>query len=651
MIAVGACLLLGAAPPLVLAPAEDPPIHFEPDIEAMKELPPTRGLGARLASRIRRRGLDARQHILARGLDRAAIEGRGGEVTAELGPIVAAYLDGRSILELAPSAELIDAPQPLRPMLDLSRVAIGADAVDEGRDLPQKFRGEGVLIAAYDSGVDLLHPDLRQVDGPSRVIALWDQSTNLECTKAMLATDACSAGDPIGHGTHVLAIAASNSPSYRGIAPAASIISVSSADFEGLIEALDYFKGIADREHMPMVINLSLGGHEGPHDGTSLEAQAIDAYPHLVVAAAGNEGDLPVHAATKLNGAAKHIALRFPVLRDVADQKAIIEIWAPAATAPVTRALVMETDGTILSQTGTIGVGLPGRMATLVNPAGNNFGVVELDAEANPNVANGKAHLRMEVTLHNWQDAPAGPGLFVVELDGAGDVDLWVDSPATQAAPVSFDADGVLKINDAFRGDTGYSVSDPATAVSAVAVSAFTTRTEFPKENGATGKVGGTIGAMASFSSHGPTLSPDKTGPKPDLAAPGYVVVAARSKTSASEDPGIVSPLYRASAGTSMAAPHVAGTVALILAAKPTATKFDLKQFLLTSANADEAVANANDPRWGAGKVDARKAMALVLGIDDGCACTAVEQREASPFALIFLVFFLRLRVKGPRVT
>jgi subtilisin family serine protease len=316
------------------------------------------------------------------------------------------------------------------------------------------------------------------------------------------------------------------------------------------------------------------------------------------------------------------------------------------AAPPIVRALVMKPDGSILAQTASITAGDPGRTDRL-----ENFGTVMLDAEAGPSPLNGKSHVRLEIALQNWQDAPAGPGLFVVAVEGNGPIDLWVDSPPEQPAPVSFDPDGALQIATAIRGDTTHSVSDPATAVSAVAVSAFTTRTEFPAQNGRNGKVGGALGAIASFSSYGPTLAPERTGAKPDLAAPGYVIVAARSRQGAEDDQGAVSPLYRASAGTSMATPHVAGVAALILDAKPTATKFDLKQILLSSAKKDDDV-KTNDARWGAGKLDAQEALALALGLEEGCACTSFERvRAGSGILWISAIFLLALRAKRPRVT
>ena len=132
--------------------------------------------------------------------------------------------------------------------------------------------------------------------------------------------------------------------------------------------------------------------------------------------------------------------------------------------------------------------------------------------------------------------------------------------------------------------------------------------------------------AIASFSSRGPSAVDG--GIKPDIAAPG---VAVRSSV-----PG---GGYEAFNGTSMAAPHVTGTIALLWSAAPSLIgQIDATRALLddTAIDTDSAQCGgtADDNNvWGEGRLDA---LALVeraprgpVGVLDG----QVRDIDASPIA------------------
>ncbi|WP_393063029.1 S8 family serine peptidase [Streptomyces sp. LN549] len=83
---------------------------------------------------------------------------------------------------------------------------------------------------------------------------------------------------------------------------------------------------------------------------------------------------------------------------------------------------------------------------------------------------------------------------------------------------------------------------------------------------------------LASFSSTGPLAN--SGGMKPDIAAPGVDITAARSQEMTDGGEG----LYRTLSGTSMATPHVVGAAAILAQQHPDWTGAQLKEHLMSSA-------------------------------------------------------------------
>ncbi|GLZ42850.1 S8 family serine peptidase [Actinokineospora sp. NBRC 105648] len=92
---------------------------------------------------------------------------------------------------------------------------------------------------------------------------------------------------------------------------------------------------------------------------------------------------------------------------------------------------------------------------------------------------------------------------------------------------------------------------------------------------------------------------------KPDIAAPGSDIVSARVVGTPAGDTAPVDEHYAALSGTSMAAPHVAGTAALLAQRRPGWGGDQLKSDLVSSAKP-----TADVFEQGAGRVDASRAVA-----------------------------------------
>ena len=136
------------------------------------------------------------------------------------------------------------------------------------------------------------------------------------------------------------------------------------------------------------------------------------------------------------------------------------------------------------------------------------------------------------------------------------------------------------------------SVGSPAAAPSAITVGAVTTTR------------GGPADVIASFSSSGPT--PLSLQLKPEVSAPGASIVSAAPRNS-----------YATLSGTSMASPHVAGAVALLLQRHPTWTPAQVKSALALTGDPvySDDLKGKETPtlRGGGGVVDLPRADATPL--------------------------------------
>ena len=156
--------------------------------------------------------------------------------------------------------------------------------------------GKGVGVAVIDSGISGNLPDFRGADGRSRM------------TVDEISSSATSAGDGVGHGTHVAGIAAGDSlhrdvadptyGAYIGVAPDADIIALKVADDAGEVTMVDVITALQftvrhKDEFGIRVVNLSLSSDTpGSYRDDPINAAVEFAWHSgiVVVVAAGNRG-------------------------------------------------------------------------------------------------------------------------------------------------------------------------------------------------------------------------------------------------------------------------------------------------------------------------------------------------------------------------
>jgi subtilisin family serine protease len=177
----------------------------------------------------------------------------------------------------------------------------GGSGVTDAWDISTGSRR--AMVAVIDTGVDLLHPDLRD--------NLWRNEKEIAgnkrdddgsgCVDDIFGCDIVnrdgSPQDDNGHGTHVAGIVAAlgdNSEGIAGVAFGAKIVAVKALDSQGsgfvssIVKAIDYVTTLKSRGVRISVINLSLGG--GSYSDALYRAvERARNHDILVVAAAGNE--------------------------------------------------------------------------------------------------------------------------------------------------------------------------------------------------------------------------------------------------------------------------------------------------------------------------------------------------------------------------
>ena len=94
---------------------------------------------------------------------------------------------------------------------------------------------------------------------------------------------------------------------------------------------------------------------------------------------------------------------------------------------------------------------------------------------------------------------------------------------------------------------------------------------------------------------------------KPDVVAPGAMIVSALSSTSSCSSMMQVDQFHRVMAGTSMATPFITGLVALLLEREPELTPEEIKQRLCSCSSIPGKPPGSFDPKWGFGLINAEK--------------------------------------------
>lgn len=408
--------------------------------------------------------------------------------------------------------------------------------------------GEGVLVAIIDSGIDYSHPVFRNADGSTRILELWDQTIQgnppegyyigsvytkeninealrqptMEAMYSMVPSR-----DLSGHGTHVAGIAAGNfaqnKMNNQGIATKSELLIVKLGNPAAggfprtteLMQAIDYVVKKAIEYNRPVAINISFGNTYGSHDGTSLVETFINSLSEegrtVIVVASGNEGAAAGHTSGMLReGVREEVELAIGSY----EQSLSVQIW---------KAYYDLFDIEIENPSRD-------RAVVLYNNLGpqrfniQNTQLLIYYGEPSPYSQFQEIYIDF-IPRGDYIDTGIWKITLVPRRIVNGRYDMWLPSEA------------VLNVQTKFlRPTPDTTLTIPSTSEKVITVGAYNPATQ----------------AYAEFSGRGFTRMTNQV--KPDLSAPGVNILSA-----------VPGGGFDTKSGTSMAAPFVTGSAALMM--------------------------------------------------------------------------------------
>lgn len=418
-----------------------------------------------------------------------------------------------------------------------------------------QLKGKGVLIGFLDSGIDYTNEVFRNIDGSTRIAAIWDQTVQSgtppegfaygsEFTKAQInealeqenPLSLVPSSDDTGHGTYTASLAAgSGNPQeqFLGAAPEASIAVVKLKQAKqylkdyyfipedavcyqetDLMLGLKYLNDLADSLSLPLVVCITVGSSMGGHIGTLPLSYLIEGYStranHIAVIGVGNEADKRHHYFNTIANISDNKSVEIRVGENVSGFS--LELWTDIPN--------------ILS-------------ISILSPSGENTSRIPFRVGASAEVdflferTKVSIDYRLLVEKSTSElvffrfDAPA-PGIWKIVIEpltlADGEFHMWLPVTEFLSGEVYF-----------LEPDPYYTLTNPATTDSPIVVSYYNGNTD----------------AVSQSSGRGYTRSQRIN---PDITAPGVDVPGAL--------PG---GRFAARTGASAAAAVTAGAVALML--------------------------------------------------------------------------------------
>ena len=581
----------------------------------------------------------------------AELQSMGVQVNGEYGDVltVTAPIEKLEAIAKLGKVRQVAVAHRVNLKTDKQRSTANVNQVHSGKGLSMPYKGRDVVVGVIDAGIDFNHMAFKDEDGNTRVKRVYmpggtgnspvvngktlpgaEYTTPEEIAK--LTCDLTGES----HGTHTSAIAAGTKVgSYGGMAPEADIVLCGLAKDltdANIVNSINYIFSYAESVGKPAVVNLSLGDHVGPHDGTTDFCKSLDALSdagRLLVLSAGNEGGYKLHFGTTFTNTGTSVAQKAVLLTDYEAMggyyDAAIDIYGADASSFTFQYVVIDANGNqkAVSKKQTASAnGTTFNMST--HSTFKNYydgsGTAWFGVDANSGKYNIYIEVSAETTSSNDEDWYLGIlfwGAKGQTING-WDIEGYTD----------FTNLGYSKFVD---GDSEMSISSMATGKNTISVGAFVSRNTYPAVGGNSYTYNSlTNGTIATFSSYGP----DANGvQRPEIVGGGATVVSAVSRYDTSttgadnynflaaevEDAAGKKHYWGDMMGTSMSSPQVAGILALWLQVNPNLSVSDVREVFESTSIQDSYVTGGPAKKWGYGKIDALAGIKQVIasGVDN----------------------------------
>ncbi len=496
--------------------------------------------------------------------------------------------------------------------------------------------GNDVIIAILDRGIDYEHPDFINPDGTSRILYIYDMLddpgngeigivySKAEIDAALISGQRLATRDAVGHGTATAGLAGGNGVAsggqYAGMAPDAKFIIVKitseGAPAHGneaaeaafydptyIPIAIDFVLEKAAEEGLPVVMLANFGSINGPMDGTSSLARAIDtrfgeSFPGRVfITGSSDDGGTDNHAAGTISSG-QSIDLQINVVNNFAR----VDLWYDETD---------RFDVEIITPTGSLGpyvapatsAGADFQSTSTVFYFHRGSDVDFSDAD------NGRREILIDIVN--------APGIYTLRLTGATVVDGSFQAslnPATILGATTNEFQSFVV--------PGHTIWDLAAAFNNITPNSYVFRENWTDVDGISRTFPGNDageGALWTGSGVGPTFD-GRLGIT--VSAPGNSNIAAYGERSyfntfrfnVIDDQN--GP-YGVLGAVSGAAPVLTGIVALMLSVDSTLNAIEVRDILQNTARSDVFTGTTPNTSWGYGKVDALAAVTEVMNLSD----------------------------------